>query len=54
MDIIQHLIAVRPLTSQAGEGGDAYNIYRDAERKDCINYISLSSCLKDLDIHKQP
>lgn len=52
MDIIQHLIAVRPLSSLAGQGGDAYNIYRDAEKKSCINYVLLSSSLKDLEIDK--
>ena len=52
MAIIQHLVAVKPLNSSAGNC--AYNIYKDPYKTQCINYIQLSSNIKDLGLGQQP
>jgi hypothetical protein len=44
--IIEQLLQIKPLVG-SGENA-AYNIYRDAGKNQCINYIMLSNRLEDL------
>jgi hypothetical protein len=45
MSIIEHLVKVRKLT-----GDTAYNIYRDYNGYQCINYLMLSNPISALDL----
>ena len=50
--IIEQLLQIKPLVG-AGENA-AYNVYRDAGKNQCINYIMLSNRLEDLGLENQP
>ena len=48
MELIERLVQLKPLF---GKGENAvYNIYRDKQKKSCINYMMLSNNLKNLQL----
>ena len=50
--IIEQLLQIKPLVG-SGENA-AYNVYRDAGKMQCINYIMLSNRIEDLGLENQP
>ena len=52
MNLIQQLVALKPLLGQGDAA--AYNIYRDHNKTQCINYIELSMTLENLHLENQP
>lgn len=50
MDIISFLQASRPLNP----GKEGYNIYRDMQKQDCINYLMLGNSIETLNLESLP
>jgi hypothetical protein len=54
MAFIENLLQKKPLTGPGTNPSSCYNIYRDAGKKNCINYIDLSNSIENLRIDDQP